>query len=114
MTLIADQAGARASVELGDADPSEHQQLLNARMSAKLGYQRGIAASFLTSAESTVLWRGRYVNDGWLGLPRIKERGDSTELAKRFAWSKPPADLTADSPSLDELTRIDDVLDSDD
>ena len=112
VTLIAEDAGAKAAVGLsagvasGGADPT------GVHGGLRLGYQRGLAASFITSETSAVLWRGRYVNDGWFGRTAVRERGDDSGV-RRAAWSHPATETFAEKqPYLMDIEDVDEVLDS--
>jgi hypothetical protein len=104
LTVISATAEGEAVVDLGAAPLAGATELGHVQAGAGFGYKKDLAASFLTTRKSAVMWRGHYVRDPLVGNPAIRERGD-------WGRSREPSDVPAGLPALvEELVYLSDVL----
>ncbi|MEV8531530.1 hypothetical protein [Streptomyces sp. NPDC051211] len=112
ITVISKEAGAQSVLDLGLAVTGAGVDLAAARTGMRFSHRSRDAWASVTTEESTVLWRGRYVNEGWFGRTTVRERGEDGPAGPAPAWSTPPSlPRSADGgPYLADVEDLDEIL----
>ena len=74
ITIVSGSNRGEAVVDLGAGVGGGAGPLIGAGFGVASG--NGLAASFISPTEATLLWRGRRVYDRWLRQPRVVDRGE--------------------------------------
>lgn len=76
IVVVSGSANCAASVDLGASMTDGTVNLARAGVGLGFGYQRNVAASFVSRDAAPVLWRGRYLRTRLLRSATIDNRGD--------------------------------------
>jgi hypothetical protein len=98
LTVIAGDDGGAVTVDLGASAGPGPVALADAGTDLRLGYTKGLQASFVTRENCAVLWRGRHVQDPLLRQRRIADRGPADRV-----------DAAAGTPAVAELEYLRDI-----